>query len=211
VNLTLSTRPDGSDQVTEAAIDIGGVVAGDWCRFEFTPLADSAGNEYLLSLSASGGDEEGSPFAYLASSPVDGIPATSHDESDLVGPLAMRTYNDLSTEAAIGPPETLGPPLAMLSALDLQVHNLWLKTEADRRTFLYKVLNVREWLFSPLPPVSERPWPPDAPRSVKLTGALRHYGPISLMREALSWFRWKRMSPEARDDAVEADGRSSRR
>ncbi len=108
--------------------------------------------------------------------------------------------------AGSGFDDPLGQRLRVLGTRTFEVQEA---LRADQRALPYRLAHydIRSWWARPvLPPLSERPWPPDAPATTKLARTLRHYGVRAVFFECLDSLRWRRMSPAERAAARDRFG-----
>jgi hypothetical protein len=197
----------------ELNADGTGSTAADtgWTWFECQPVADSGRHRYVMSLSWAPEDEEGEGPAIEQRAPrvrvlrtdrfaggrtrMDGCVVTAWTPAFATACRPRIDFRD---------PEPSERPPPWAAAVD-RMHVLAWRAGEDREalvrlegTLPFRLAETLARWGRPLPPMSERPWPPDASTAAKLLGTLRHYGPLALAREALSFLRWLRLSDNER-------------
>lgn len=114
-------------------------------------------------------------------------------------------------QVPVRPDDGWRPPPSWSAAVD-QMRVLTWRAGEDREhaaameaTLPFRVAEMLARWGRPLPPMDERPWPADAPTVTKLARTLRHYGPLALARELLSFARWLRLSDNERATVMRRD------
>ena len=178
VVLRLREHEAATEDLATATVAAADLVDGAWHAFEFQPLAGAAGRVLHVRLEALGGDEM-STLRVAARLPLAG------DEIARIGHRSFAREPSASRDAGLDP--------ALAHLLRRRERDAGLVAIERARLGRSRVRSaVRAWrrLMRAMPPPHVRPWPETLSVAQKVGRALRVYGPLAVLREAVAYRRW---------------------
>ncbi len=201
---------------------------GRWLSFRFPPLEASGGRRWYAEVTgddrepdrlAVAGGGAAADSAAVAAGDVDSHSAAVWpwvaaaerlpearllvDGQETAYAPTLRTWVTACPTLPITLPPGTAVMLNRLLTLEQEADLVRREVERDRRSLPYRLRHPLADVPRRLPPAAERPWPANAPVTVKARRALHEYGLLALLAEVADWLRWQRMTTAERQRAVE--------